>query len=127
MAKARCFISFDYDHDLDLKTLLLGQAKNPDSPFEIADWSIKTASPGWKEEARRRIRASDQVIVICGTHTHLAAGVAQEVTIAKEERKPYFLLKGRSSQRCTWPTSATSDKMYNWTWENLKRLIGGAR
>lgn len=27
MAKVRAFISFDYDHDLDLKTLLIGQAK----------------------------------------------------------------------------------------------------
>ncbi len=41
MAKTRVFISFDYDHDADLKTLLVGQAKNQDSPFEIADWSVK--------------------------------------------------------------------------------------
>lgn len=43
--KARCFISFDYDNDSDLKNLLVGQAKYEDSPFEIADWSIKEASP----------------------------------------------------------------------------------
>ena len=41
MAKKRVFISFDYDNDSDLKTLLVGQAKNPDSPFEITDMSIK--------------------------------------------------------------------------------------
>ena len=41
--KKRVFISFDYDHDLDLKNLLVGQAKNEDSPFEIADFSIKEA------------------------------------------------------------------------------------
>ena len=40
MAKKRVFISFDYDHDSDLKTLLVGQAKNADSPFEITDMSI---------------------------------------------------------------------------------------
>jgi len=32
MAKPRVFISFDYDHDLDLKNLLVGQARNDDSP-----------------------------------------------------------------------------------------------
>jgi integrase len=41
MALTSTFISFDYDHDEDLKTLLVGQAKNPDSPFWIADQSIK--------------------------------------------------------------------------------------
>jgi transcriptional regulator of nitric oxide reductase len=53
MAKKRVFISFDYDHDLDLKNLLVGQAKNEDSPFEIADFSIKEAiSEDWKKKAR---------------------------------------------------------------------------
>jgi len=33
----RAFISFDYDYDARLKDLLMGQAKNPDSPFEVAD------------------------------------------------------------------------------------------
>lgn len=37
MLKKRAFISFDYDNDSDLKTLLVGQARNPDSPFEIVD------------------------------------------------------------------------------------------
>jgi hypothetical protein len=40
-SKAKVFISFDYDHDVDLKNLLGGQAKNDDSPFEITDMSIK--------------------------------------------------------------------------------------
>lgn len=39
--KKRVFISFDYDNDLDLKTLLVGQARNSDSPFEVIDMSIK--------------------------------------------------------------------------------------
>lgn len=69
MAETRVFISFDYDLDLDLKNLLVGQARNEDSPFGIADWSIKDPSPGWKEEAREKIRASDVVAVICGEHT----------------------------------------------------------
>lgn len=128
MAKTRVFISFDYDHDLDLKNLLVGQAKNPDSPFEIADWSVKTASPTWKEEARRRIRASDVVAVICGEHTHTATGVGVELAIAQEEGVSYFLLWGRTGKTCTKPTTAkSSDQIYKWTWDNLKSLIGGAR
>jgi len=41
MAKPKVFVSFDYDHDETLKEFLVGQSKLKDSPFELADWSIK--------------------------------------------------------------------------------------
>ena len=129
MAKTRSFISFDYDHDSDLKNLLVGQAKNSDSPFEITDMSIKEViAKDWKENARRRIKGCDVVIVICGKQTNTATGVSAEVKIAQEEKIPYFLLWGRSGETCVKPTAAKdSDKIYKWTWDNLKLLIGGAR
>ena len=43
MAKVRVFTSFDFDHDEDLRNLLVGQSKNPDSPFEMASPSIPDA------------------------------------------------------------------------------------
>lgn len=127
--KKRTFISFDYDHDHDIKECLVGQAKNPDSPFEITDMSIKEPiSYNWKENARRRIKSCDVVVVLCGEHTDTASGVTAELTIAQEERVPYFLLRGRSSKPCAWPRHIyTSDKMYDWTWDNLKALFQGAR
>jgi hypothetical protein len=129
MAGKRTFISFDYDHDDDLRTLLVGQAKNPDTPFQIADWSVKEAMTGnWQDKVRLRIRQTELLIVICGEYTHTATGVSVELMIGRSEQKPYFLLQGRSSKTCTKPTIAFStDKMYSWTWDNLKALIGGAR
>lgn len=129
MPMKRAFISFDFDHDEDLRVLLVGQAKNPDSPFNISDWSVKESLTGdWKEKVRQRIRRTDLTIVICGEYTHTATGVAAEVTITREEDKPYFLLSGRTGKTGRKPTSARqSDKIYKWTWENLKRLIAGAR
>ena len=129
MAVKRVFISFDYDHDNDLRGNLVAQAKNPDSPFSIRDRSVKyRIDENWRKEVRDRIRGSDLTIVICGEHTHDAPGVAAEVTIAREERKPYFLLKGRRRKTCTKPAMALStDKMYGWTWDNLTQLIAGAR
>ncbi|MCT7657639.1 hypothetical protein [Mycobacterium deserti] len=124
----RVYTSFDYDHDATLKNFLVGQSRLPDSPFEISDWSIKVASPGWKAEARRRIRASDTVAVICGQFTHTAVGVATEVQIAREESIPYFLLKGYRDRTCYKPTTALpADQIYPWTWDNLKILVGGGR
>ena len=129
MAVKRVFISFDYDHDNDLRGNLVAQTKNPDSPFSIRDRSVKyRIDENWRKEVRDRIRGSDLTIVICGEHTHDAPGVAAEVTIAREERKPYFLLKGRRRKTCTKPAMALStDKMYGWTWDNLTQLIAGAR
>ena len=129
MAVKRAFISFDFDHDEDLRNLLAGQAKHPDSPFEIKDRSLKEPLTGdWREKVRQRMDNIDVVIIICGETTHTATGVAAELTIGREAKKPYFLLWGRNGKTCTKPTSAlSSDKIYEWTWDNLKALIGGAR
>jgi hypothetical protein len=129
MPKKRAFISFDYDHDNDLPILLAGQAKHPDSPFDFTDRSLKEALTGdWKSKITRRISNTDLTIVICGEWTHTADGVATELSITRDLTKPYFLLAGRSNKVCSKPTSAfTTDSVYNWTWDNLKALIGGAR
>lgn len=126
----RVFISFDVDHDEGTKIMLAGQAKLPDSPFDFIDASVKEPLTGdWKEKVRRRMNNNiDIVIILCGEHTHTASGVATEVTIAQETNTPYFLLRAYSDKYCTKPSSAkTGDKVYDWTWPNLKILIGGGR
>jgi hypothetical protein len=81
-----------------------------------------------EEEARRRILASDVVVIICGHYTRSAAGVATELTIAREESVANFLLSGRSAGQNQRPTSAlTTDELYDWTWPSLKALIAGGR
>ena len=129
MIKKRVFISFDYDNDHDIKECLVGQAKNKDSPFEITDMSIKeTIQSNWRENARRRIKGCDVVIVLCGHSTDTATGVTAELTIAQEEKIPYLLLRGRNDELCKKPKHCLSyDKLYNWTWNNLKLLLEGKR
>jgi len=127
--KKRAFISFDIDHDEGVKIMLAGQAKLPDSPFDFKDNSVKEHLTGdWKEKVRRRMDNVDIVIILCGTQTDTASGVSAELSIAKEKRKPYFLLTAYPDKICSKPTSASSsDKMYKWTWSNLKSLIAGNR
>ena len=129
MAKKRVFISFDFDNDEGVKIMLAGQAKHEDSPFDFKDASLKEPLTGdWEAKVRRRMDNIDVVVVLCGEKTHTAKGVAAEVKIAQEKGKEYFLLTGYSDKTCTKPTTAlASDKMYNWTWDNLKLLIGGSR
>ena len=129
MTKQRIFISFDYDNDEDIKTLLAGQAKLPDSPFDFTDASVKEHLTGdWKEKVKRRMRNCDQDVILCGVNTNTAQGVAAELEIVQEIETPYFLLHGRSGKKCAKPSTAkNTDKMYDWTWPNLKILIGGGR
>lgn len=129
MTKKRVFTSFDFDHDEDIRNLLVGQSRNSDSPFEMSDWSVKEPMTGdWKSKVRTRIKKCNLIIVLCGQYTDKATGVSAEVKIAQEEGIPYFLLWGRSSKTCKKPSATKStDKIYKWTWDNLKALIGGAR
>jgi len=129
MAKKRVFISFDYDHDEGAKHMLAGQAKLPDSPFDFTDASVNEHLTGdWKDRVSRRLNNVDLMIVLCGEQTHRAAGVAAELSIAQEKSLSYFLLAAYADKTCTKPTSARAgDKVYKWTWDNLKALIGGSR
>lgn len=128
MNKKRVFISFDYDHDLDIKNTLVGQSRLDESPFSIVDMSIKEALDSkWKEYARSRIRSCDVVIILCGKNTDSARGVSAELTIAQEERIPYFLLAGHGNQSVRPKGTLSSDKMYSWTWNNLVNLLNGCR
>ena len=73
MPTKRVFISFDFDHDEELRDALIAQAKNPGSPFEIVDYSVREPFESkWRDKVRSRIRKTDLTIVICGEHTHTA-------------------------------------------------------
>jgi hypothetical protein len=129
MARQKVFVSFDFDNDLTIKMFLVNQSKLEDTPFDIWDSSVKEHMDGdWIAKVKAKIRNVDIVCVLCGEKTHTAKGVAIELQIAKDMGKPYFLLKGYKERTCTKPTTAnTADKMYDWTWDNLKTLIHGGR
>lgn len=123
MAKTRAFISFDFDRDKPLKDFVVGQAKLPDSPFEIADWSMKEAAPerNWESEAEARIKRSDIVIVMVGPQTNRASGVLKEVAIARRLHIPIVQVIG---YRDAAPTAVpNAGRLYRWNWENLKKIL----
>lgn len=129
MATKSVFISFDYDHDRDIRGSLVAQAKNPASPFSITDWSVKEPiDEKWRQKVRDIIGRTDLTIFLCGEHTHDAAGVSAEMTIVREERKPYFLLRGRRRITCHKPRGALrTDEIHPWNWGTLRRLINTVR
>ena len=121
----RVFISFDFDHDEDLRNALVGQARNENSPFDFSNWSLKEAFTGdWKKKIKERIDLTSRTIVICGYTTHTAAGISEELKIVRELGKPYLLLNGRKDGRCTKPAAAhPTDQIIPWTWPNIQRFL----
>lgn len=121
--RKRVFVSFDFDHDRALKDFIVGQARLPDSPFDIFDHSLKEAAPerDWVNKARSAIRRAEIVVVIAGTQTYRARGVLQEVAIAREEGVPIVQIIGYKDRDC--PSVPNAGRVYAWTWDNLKKLL----
>jgi hypothetical protein len=121
--KTRVFVSFDFDHDAHLARLIAGQAKLKDSPFEIADWSLKEAAPAltWQIQAEWKIKRANVVLVLVGKHTHKAPGVLKEVAIAKRNKIRIVSVNGYSGTVVTPVPGA--GRPFKWTWPNLKLLL----
>ncbi len=124
MAKKRIFVSFDFDNDKALRELIVGQSKLPDSPFNVADYSLKEAAPqrDWEAKARRAIARSEVFIVMLGPKTRKANGVLKEVRMANELSKPKFQIIGYRGGSRGWAVPAAG-VVYPWNWDNLKKLL----
>jgi len=125
MSRIRIFVSFDGSHDSDLGDRLQAEALRSDSVFDLSARSQGEAlTETWIATSRHRIRAADEVVVICGEHTNASPRVAAELRIAREEGKPYLLLWGRRERMCTKPEGARpSDAMYSWTPDILETQL----
>ena len=119
----RVYISFDFDNDKRLYDFIVGQAKLPDSPFNVADWSLKEAAPDpyWDTRARDRIARVDMVVIMVGPNTHKAPGVLKEVTIARNLGIPVIQIIGYKNGN--YISVPNAGRLYNWDWENLKNLF----
>ena len=123
MSKTNVFVSFDFDNDKPLKEFIIGQSKNSDSPFEVADWSMKEAAPqrNWEDEAESRIKRSDLVVVMVGPETHKAPGVLKEVEMARRNNIRIVQVIGYKDGNYTAVPNA--GRLYSWNWDNLKKLL----
>lgn len=123
-SKKRIFVSFDFDNDSALKEFIIGQARHPDSPFEVQDHSLKEAAPEsqWEAKARAAIARAEVMIIMLGSSTRFAPGVRKEVAIAKALAKPRFQIIGYRTGTADWAVP-DGGRTYTWNWENLKNLL----
>ena len=135
MGVRRIYVSFDFDHDAELRGSFVAQAMARHSPHRIVDCFLPAAIDGkWtrdainrigKSDAINRIGKSDFVVFICGANTHSAKGVEAEMTITLQLGKCYFLLTGRRNEACSKPGNAPrADSMHSWSWRRINELLG---
>ncbi len=124
VGKKRVFVSFDFDNDRALKDFIIGQAKLGDSPFSVIDCSLQEAAPmkTWEDKGRQAIVGSDIVVVMVGARTHRASGVLKEVAMARAAAIPIVQIIGYKDGNYTPVPDA--GRLYAWSWDNLKRLLG---
>ena len=126
MSPIRVFVSFDIEHDRELYELLLAQSGTAGFDFTILGASERPDGTSYaSERSRRRIRESDQMIVLCGEHSEESFGMADDLRIAREEGTPFVLLWGRREVMCKKPVGAkAAEGMFSWTQVILQDQIG---
>ena len=127
MADPRAFISFDFDHDEEQRTLFAGQGKKASpTPFTIGDWSSKEdlAQSQWEAIIKDKIARCHMVIVLVGRFMASAGGVTKELAMAKELSVPVFgvYVDGATSSS-TLPTSLPRSRTIAWTWPGVAAMI----
>ena len=126
MADPRAFISFDFDNNSDEKILFAGQAKHSKTPFSIEDWSSKESLPQaqWRRLISDKIAKTNLLIVLVGKTTYYAAGVVEEIAMAKANDVPVFgVLVGGATTLTTLPAGLTSGRVITWEWDKIASAI----
>ena len=120
----RVFIAFAIE-DKSCRTMLAGQAKLDDSPFEFVDMSVKQPwDSQWKTNCRARIRGCHAVVGIISKNTTNADGQLWEIQCAYDEGKPTMLM-WINDDRPNLPAALKDKRINVWSWDNLKRFING--
>lgn len=121
--KKRVFISFAKE-DANYRDLLVGQARNENSPFELVDMSVKEPwSNAWKTQCRAKIKGCDGVIALLSKKTRAADGARWEMKCANDEGIPMLGVHTRSDDKGAIPSELAGKKVVNWTWANIKAFI----
>lgn len=120
----RIFVSFAIE-DKTYRDLLIGQAKNENSPFEFVDMSVKGPwNEKWKTNCRSRIKGCDGVIALVSKNTAKAEGALWEIRCAKEENVPVRVIYCTTDNRPPMlPAECAGIRSVAWTWPNIASFI----
>jgi hypothetical protein len=118
----RVFISFAAE-DSNLRDLLVGQARNENSPFEFADMSVKKPwDSSWKTNCRIKIKGCDGLLAIITPNTRNAEGQLWEINCAKEEGVPRKGIWGYDNVHPSI-NELSGVAIANWIWSNIANWL----
>ncbi len=120
------FISFSMK-DVKYRDHIIEQMRNPKSPFEFIDMSVKQKykESEWKKKCRTRIKRSDGVIVLLSKNSWRSKGLRWEVKCAREEKVkilPIHIYKDKD-KRGGIPPELERKRAYNWKWETIEKFL----
>jgi len=123
MALKRIFISFAVE-DISARDLLVGQSKNPDSPFEFTDMSAKEPwDEKWRTQCRSKIKGCHGVIALLSKKTYNAEGAKWEMQCANDEKKPMLGVHIYKDDKGAVPDQLKGKKVIEWTWSGIAAFI----
>jgi hypothetical protein len=126
MAEPRAFISFDVDHNSDIKILFAGQASHSKTPFSHQDWSAKSPMPQaqWEALVKAKVNKTHFMIVLVGRHMATATGVVKEIQMAKDQNVPVFgVYIDSANTTSTLPTGLARNRVISWTWDGIASAV----
>jgi hypothetical protein len=98
----RIFISFAAE-DIRYRDLLVGQAKNSDTPFELRDMSVQEPFDSkWKTRCREQIK---------------------EIKCAHEEGLPILGVHVHCDDKGAVPPELSGRRVVTWRWDNIANFI----
>ena len=122
MRTKRVFTAFAAE-DARYRTMLAGQAKHSDTPFEFVDMSVKTPwDEKWKTNCRTRVKGCDGLVGLISKNTAHADGQLWEILCAEEEGIPVMLM-WVDDNRPALPAALKGRRINVWSWDNLKSFI----
>jgi hypothetical protein len=121
--RKRIFIAFAAE-DKTYRDFLVGHARNPKTPFDFYDFSVKVPyEEKWKTSCRTRVKGCDGVIALISKNTVNADGQLWEMKCALDEGIPTMLM-WINDDRPVLPASLSGKRINIWSWNNLETFIG---
>ena len=122
--KKRIFISFAME-DVELRNILVGQARNDNSPFDFVDMSVKNPwDSAWKTNCRTKIKGCHGMIAIITKNTKNASGELWEINCAKDEGIPCIGIWGHPDEHSqTLSDEITPLRVIDWNWSNIAKWL----
>lgn len=115
------FLSFEFHKDASRRGAFIGQAKNQ-CEFTLIDMSLPDAEHGskWRQEVKKKIQASDVVIVLLGPDAQNAPGVKDELSLAGEMGCPVVQLM---PQDCNYGLVAKNGTVCEYKWTSINQML----